>query len=138
MSHTTYQHQYHIVWGTKYRRPFIKPYVKKELSTQIEDIVKKYPALHIVSCNSEEDHVHIQIEIPPSILVSKVVQRIKAETSKGLKKRYRYIDKMYMEGSIWSVGYFSSTVGVDEDVVRRYIERQGEEEKPQQAGLGFS
>ena len=77
LNHSHYQHQYHIVWGTKYRRPFLKEYVKPVLIASINKTLKKYPTLFIESINTDNDHVHIQIEIPPNIAVSSAVQVIK-------------------------------------------------------------
>ena len=70
LNHSVYQHQYHIVWGTKYRRKFLKPYVLRELKKILYATTKKYPTLWIESLNTDEDHVHLQIEIPPNITVA--------------------------------------------------------------------
>lgn len=86
----------------------------------------------------DEDHVHLQIEIPPNIPVSRVVQELKVESSKRLKKKFKFIRKMYLSGSIWSVGYFSSTIGLNETAIRKYIEYQGNQDEPQQVGIEFS
>ena len=59
LSHSVYQLQYHIVWGTKYRRKFIIPAVKQELLHNLYETVKKYPTLHIFSANANRDHVHV-------------------------------------------------------------------------------
>jgi putative transposase len=139
LSHTVYQQQFHIVWGTKYRRKFITPYVKTELSRVIYNFIKTQPTLHIEALNTDRDHVHMQIEIPPNILVSSVVQRLKWISSIKLKKKFSFIKKMYLKHqSIWSVGYFSSTVGLDEEMIHKYIEYQGRKELPTQVKLGFS
>ncbi len=100
--------------------------------------MKKYPTLHVESVNVDEDHVHLQIEIPPNIAVAKVVQVLKTEASRKLKRKFKFIRRMYLDGAIWSVGYFSSTVGLNEELIRRYIEYQGQQELPQQAGFEFS
>ena len=70
--------------------------------------------------------------------ILKAVQIMKAELSIKLKKRFKFIRKMYPDGAIWSVGYFSSTVGLDEELIRRYIEYQGRQDIPQQVGFEFS
>jgi len=137
LNHSTYQHQYHIVWGTKYRRKFLKPYVKSEFIAAIYDVIKKYPTLYIHAVNVDEDHVHLQIEIPPNISVAKTVQVLKARSSVVLKKRFKFIKKMYLEPNIWSVGYFSSTIGINEETIRKYIEHQGRKDLPKQEGFVF-
>lgn len=138
LNHSSYQHQYHIVWGTKYRRKFLKSYVKPELETILRHAMKKYPELHMIAINTDHDHLHMQIEIPPDITVSAVVQQLKSLASAHLKKKYKFIKNMYLDGSIWSVGYFSSTIGLNEQQIRKYIEYQGKEDLPKPAGFEFS
>lgn len=136
LNHSCYQHQYHLVWGTKHRRHWLKEYVKEELITSFYDTIKKYPTLFILAINTNEDHVHLQIEIPPNIAVSDAVQKLKSNSSRHIQKHFRFIRDMYLDwDGIWSVGYFSSTVGLNEEQVRRYIEWQDEKEKPQTTKL---
>ena len=138
LNHSTYRHQYHIVWGTKYRRKYLKEYVKAELLRSLFNTVKKYPTLRIEAVNVDEDHIHMQVEIPPSISVAVAIKQFKVNASIHLKKRFKFIRKMYIDGNIWSVGYFSSTIGLNEDQIRKYIEWQGRRELPQeQEGFGF-
>lgn len=139
LNHSKYQHQYHIVWGTKYRRKYLKEYVKSELLACLFNIVEKYPTLHIEAINVDNDHIHIQIEISPDVRVSDVVQKFKAISSIHLKKKFKFIREMYIEKSIWSVGYFSSTIGLNEEQVKKYIEYQGKKDYPQnQRSFEFS
>lgn len=139
LNHSVYQIQYHLVWGTRYRRHFLKPEsVKKEFISSAYAVEKKYPILHIETINTDLDHVHIQIEIPPSITVAAVVQKIKIESSIRLKKKFKFIKDMYIDGSIWSVGYFVSTIGLDEAKIKRYIEWQGKKDSGKTIKLGFS
>jgi putative transposase len=136
LNHSTYQHQYHVVWSTKYRRKVLKPYVLKELKKCLYTTIKKYPTLWIESMNTDEDHVHLQLEVPPNIAVSDAVGRLKAASSRYLRLRFKFIRDIYIEkDGIWSVGYFSSTIGLNEDQIKRYIEWQGKKDKPQKARL---
>ena len=139
LNHSTYQHQYHIVWGTKLKRPFLTDYVKPVLLKSFNQTIEKYPILHLEIMNVDKDHVHIQIEIPPSVTVSSAVQKLKQRSSIDLQRRFKFIGEMYLEGDgIWSVGYFSSTVGLNEKTIRKYIDDQGRRELPSQAGFEFS
>jgi len=138
LQHATYQHQYHIVWGTKYRRKYLKDYVRGEFAKSLYSTMRKYPTLHLIAMNIDEDHTHIQIEIPPNIPISKAVQVMKVEASKRLKRKFKFIRRMYLDGSIWSVGYFSSTIGLNEKHIQKYIEYQGRQDLSQQAGFEFS
>lgn len=136
LNHSVYRHIYHIVWGTKHRRKWLKPYVKTELKASLFETCKKYPTLFIKAVNTDQDHVHIQIEIPPNIPVSDAVQKLKSHSSMHIQKKFKFIKEMYLEwDGIWSVGYFSSTNGINDEQVRKYIEWQGRKEKPQTTRL---
>ena len=136
LNHSAYRHLYHIVWGTKHRRKWLKPYVKAELKASLYGTCKKYPTLFITAINTDLDHVHIQMEIPPNIPVSDAVGKLKAASSLQIKKKFKFIREMYIEwDGIWSVGYFSSTNGLNEEQVKRYIEWQERKEKPQTTKL---
>ena len=138
LNHSVYQHQYQIVWGTKYRRKYLKDYTKNEFIKSLYATIEKYPTLYLHTANVSEDHVHIQIEIPPSMSVAVAVQKLKQESSRYLKERFRFIREMYIDGNIWSVGYFSSTIGLNEAQIKKYIEYQNKKDLPIQPRLGFS
>jgi putative transposase len=136
LNHSTYQHQYHIVWGTKYRRKILKPYVLLELKKILYATIKKYPTLWIETLNTDDDHVHIQIEIPPNIAISDAVGKLKSASSRYLRSKFRFIREIYLEkDGIWSVGYFSSTIGLNETRIRQYIAWQDKKDKPQKLRL---
>ena len=137
LNHSTYKLQYHIVWGTKYRRKWLKSYVRAALVANLFATCKKYPTLFIQAVNTDEDHVHIQMEIPPSIAIADAVQKLKGASSLALRKQFKFIREMYLEkDGIWSVGYFVSSIGLNEAHIKRYIEWQGRKEaKPQTTKL---
>ena len=85
LNHSVYQTQYHIVWGTKYRRKYLKDYVEPEFKKALYAVIKKYPTLYIHKLATDQDHVHLQIEIPPDLSIARVVQILKIETSIHLK-----------------------------------------------------
>ena len=138
LNHSRYQIEYHLVWGTKYRRKYIKEYTKQELRKYLYQATKKYPTLHISSFNTDDDHVHLQIEIPPDLSIAAVVQRLKSESSAILKKKFRFIRDMYIDGSIWSVGYFVSTIGLNTEAIKKYIANQGKKDQGTTGRFGFS
>ena len=136
LNHSTYQHQYHIVWGTKYRRKILKPYVLTELQKVLYGTVKKYPTLYIQSLNIDQDHIHIQIEIAPNTAVADAVRVLKTASSRHLRNKFKFISNIYIEkDGIWSVGYFSSTIGINEETIRHYIQQQGKQDIPQNGNL---
>jgi len=109
----------------------------------MEEVLKKlreyYPEIEILMVNHDVDHVHILVIIPPKISVSQVVRIIKSNTSRDIKKKFPFLKKVYWgTDGIWSDGYFVSTIGISEEIVRRYIEYQGQEDSGQaQLELGL-
>src|SRR5258708_3772396 len=83
LNHSVYQIQYHIVFRTKYRRKILKPYVKVELIKSFYRIQKRHPDWYFHAINTDEDHVHMQIEFPPSYTIAQVVQELKAVSALG-------------------------------------------------------
>lgn len=91
-----------------------------ELKKILYATMKKYPTLWIEALNTDEDHVHLQIEIPPNIAISDAVSKLKSASSRHLRSKFKFIREIYIEkDGIWSVGYFSSTVGLNEEKVKR-------------------
>ena len=125
LNHSVYQLQYHLVWGTKYRRKFLKHYVRKTLIDSLYKTQKRYPDWFFHKINTGLDHVHILMEIPPKYTVAEVVQKLKSQASVDLKKQFKFIRQIYgVENGIWSDGYFVSSVGLNEDQISKYIEKQ--------------
>ena len=125
LNHSVYQLQYHLVWGTKYRRKILKHYVRSELIKSLYDTQRRHPEWYFHSINTGLDHVHLLIEIPPKYAVANVVRDLKACSCAHLKRRFPFINKIYRKrGSLWSVGYFVSSVGLNENSIRKYIEHQ--------------
>ena len=123
-AHGAYHHQYHIVWIPKYRKKILKGKLKGYIEKRIFEIEEYHPEVKIEKYNIQEDHIHLVIIIPPKYSVSKIVGTIKANTSRDVRRHFDWIKKIYWENVFWSQGFFSSTVGVDEEVIKRDIEFQ--------------
>ena len=136
LNHSTYKLQYHIVWGTKYRYRWLKDYVLTELRKSFAQTLKKYPTLHLLESNADLDHVHVQIEIPPNIAIADAVGRLKSYSSTHLRKAFKFIREIYLEkDGVWSVGYFVSSIGLNEEAIKKYSEWQSRRERPQKTHL---
>ena len=86
------------------------------------NVQKRYPDWYFSKINTGDDHVHILMEIPPKYSIAEVVQKLKSYTCVYLRNRFKFIDNMYDgKGGIWSAGYFVSTVGLNEENIRKYI-----------------
>jgi putative transposase len=95
-------------------------------------MVEYYAVIEILKMNHDRDHIHFLMSIPPKIGVGKVVGIIKANMARDMKKKFPFLREVYWgTESIWSGGYFVSTVGVNEEVIGKYIEAQGREDAGQ-------
>lgn len=131
-NHCVYHCLYHIVFGTKYRRNILNDGVFTYMKKALQKLKEHYPELDIEEINHGEDHLHIMMWIPPKYPVAKAVQIIKTNAARDIKKKFPFIKDVYWgTSSIWSEGYFVSTVGINEKIIRKYIQKQTEEDTGQ-------
>ena len=131
-NHSVYKTQYHIVWPTRFRRKILVKGVDSYLRVKLKEINKYYPDWIYVEIGIGRDHIHIHMIIPPKYAISKVVETIKSNTSRSLRNKFSFLQKVYWDNQgIWSKGYFVSTVGINEKIIREYIKQQGEEDAGQ-------
>ena len=123
-AHGAYHHEYHLVWIPKYRRRVLKGPLKDLLAQKLGAIREYHPEVEITQVSIRPDHLHLVAVIPPKYAVSAIVGKIKANTSREIRHRFPEIKKVYWRHEFWSVGFFSSTVGIDEAVIKRYVEFQ--------------
>ena len=135
ISHCAYHCDYHLVIVTKYRRKVFNEGIFAYFRIKLAEVTEHYPMVKIKEINHDTNHLHILISIPPTIGVGKMVGIIKQNTAKELKQKFPIIRKIYWgTESVWSDGYFVSTVGIDEDIIERYIVSQAKkiQGKPEQ------
>ena len=131
-AHTVYRTQYHIVWITRFRRKILNGGVRAYLETKLQEVRKYYPDWEYIAIGIDVDHIHLHMVIPPKYSVSMVVETIKKNTSRALSLKFRFLENVYWDHEgIWSKGFFVSTVGVNEAVIRRYVEMQAKEDAGQ-------
>lgn len=134
--HCIYSCDYHLILPTKYRREIINPGLFAYLKRKLLEIAEHYPSIFFKTMNHGTDHLHLLVSIPPQMSVGSVVRLIKTNTARKLKQQFPLLQKVYWgTDSIWSEGYFVSTVGINEAVIRRYIELQGKEDAGQTAAV---
>ena len=128
--HCVYLCDYHLVFSTKYRRNVIaNEGIWKYLEQKFYEVTEHYPRLRIKEINHDINHVHILISIPPQMSVGSVVRLLKTNTSRKIKTQFKFLQNLYFgTDGIWSDGYFVSTVGVNTETIKRYIENQGTED----------
>ena len=84
----------------------------------------------IEEMNVQIDHIHLVISIPPKVSVSELMGMLKGKLAIKLFKSYPTLkEKPYWGNHFWARGYFVSTIGLDEDVIKRYVKHQEQEEK---------
>lgn len=128
---------YHIVWIPRYRYKVLVKGVDEYLMTKMDEIRKNYPEIDYIERNIQPDHVHLVVSFPPKYSIAQVVQIIKQNTGRALKDKFEFLrQRYYGRGGIWSAGYFVSTVGLDEEMIKRYVRYQ-EQEDLGQAKLAF-
>jgi putative transposase len=130
-AHGAYHHQYHVVWMPKYRKKILKGELKGYLEKSLFTIQHFHPDVLIEKFSIQPDHVHLIIVIPPKYAVSAIIGKLKANTSREVRTRFPGLKKVYWRNEFWSVGFFSSTVGINEDVIKRYVEFQEKVDKGQ-------
>jgi putative transposase len=123
-AHGAYHHQYHVVWIPKYRKKILKGDLKGYLEKALFTIQQFHPDVVIEKFSIQVDHVHLIVVIPPKYAVSAIIGKLKANTSREVRTRFPWLKKIYWRNEFWSVGFFSSTVGINEDVIKRYVEFQ--------------
>lgn len=129
-AHAVYRCEYHVVIIPRYRfEIFSEVGVKKYLEIKLDEVRKYYPEIEYIERNIQLDHVHMVLSFPPKYSISQVVGIIKQNTGKAMKDEFDFIKKRYYgRGGLWSVGYFASTVGLDEQMIRNYVKYQEKED----------
>ena len=127
-----------MVLVTKYRQKVFNEGVFAYFEERLKEINKHYPEIIYERINHDKDHVHFVVSIPPKMSVGSVVRITKANTSKVMKDKFPFLKEIYWgTDGIWSDGYFVSTVGLNEETIKRYVENQGKEDTGQ-AMLDFA
>jgi putative transposase len=130
-AHGAYHHKYHVVWIPKYRKKILQGKLKEFIEKRLFDVQEYHPDIEIEQYSIQKDHIHLVVIIPPRYSVSGIVGKIKANTSREIRKKFESVKKIYWRNEFWSPGFFSSTVGINEDVIRKYIEFQEKTAKGQ-------
>ena len=126
-NHCVYLCDYHIVLPTKYRHQVITPELWKYLYGKLIEVTKHYPKIYFKEANHDKDHIHLLVSIPPQMTVGSVIRLIKSNTARNIKVQFPILKKHYWGiDSLWSEGYFVSTVGITVEVIKQYIARQGD------------
>jgi putative transposase len=127
LSHSKWECKYHVVWIPKYRKKTLYSQLRKDLGEVFHELARQKES-KVLEGHLQPDHVHMLISIPPKYAVSQVVGYIKGKSAIHIARNYLGQKKNYNGMHFWARGYFVSTVGTDEEVVRAYIREQEKED----------
>lgn len=130
-SHAVYNTQYHIVWTPRYRRKVLVKGIKEYLEKIIRNLDFLDQDIEVKEINVRVDHIHLVIVIPPRIAVAQVIQFVKSQSAKVLKKKFQYLNNVITKPGLWSRGYCVSTIGLNEKRIINYIKHQERDDKGQ-------
>ena len=128
LNHTRWECKYHIVFIPKYRRKAIFGEIRRDLADVFHSLARQKESL-IEEGHLMPDHVHMMISIPPKYAVSQVVGYIKGKSAIHIARTYSGRKKNFVGQHFWARGFFASTVGRDEKVIREYIRHQEQEDR---------
>ena len=128
LSHTKWDCKYHVVFIPKYRRKRIFGKLRGHLGEILHELAKQKQS-RIVEGHLRPDHVHMCISIPPKFSVLSVVGFIKGKSAISIARNFLGRRRNFTGENFWARGYFVSTVGLDEVVVREYIRNQEKEDR---------
>jgi putative transposase len=133
LSHVVYKCDYHIVWTPKYRYRVLFGEVKSLVEEDIKMLCDR-KRVEVIELNVCIDHIHVVVSIPPKISVSTLMGTLKGKLAIKLFKSYPKLKQHpYWGNHFWSRGYFVTTVGVDEEIIRRYVKYQEKEDKKEES-----
>lgn len=128
LSHTMWDCKYHIVFIPKCRRKVLYG----QLRVHLGDVFRKLAGQkesRIEEGHLMPDHVHMLLSIPPKYSVSQVIGFIKGKSAIHLARVYGERKRNFVGQHFWARGFFVSTVGRDEAVIREYIKKQEKEDE---------
>ena len=135
LSHTRWDCKYHVVFIPKRRKKTVFGVLRKHLGGIFRELAR-HKESKVVEGHLMPDQVHMCLSIPPKHAVSNVVGYMKGKSAIAIARNFGGRMKNFTGEVFWARGYFVSTVGLDEEMVRAYIrEQEGEDERIEQMKL---
>ena len=129
LSQTIWHCQYHIVWVPKYRYRILEGAIAVEAENCIRAFSEQQQA-EVVELNIQPDHIHLLVMVPPKVSISDYVGTVKGRTAIRILNRFKQLKKKsYWGNHFWAKGYCVDTVGLNEEMIRKYIKYQEVQEK---------
>ena len=132
LSHVYYKCEYHVVFTPKYRYRILTDSVKMFVEHDIKTICQ-WKEVENEELSIMPDHIHMVCSIPPKVSISDFMGILKGKLAMRIFKAYPELKrKPYWGNHFWAKGYFISTIGLDADMIRRYVKYQEDEEKKEE------
>ena len=132
LSHTIWHCQYHIVWTPKYRFRILEGEVGREVAHCIRAFAQQNQC-ELIELNVQPDHVHLLAMIPPKKSVAHMVGIWKGRTAIRIFNKFSHLkEKPYWGNHFWAKGYCVDSVGLDAEMVRKYVKYQEARERQQE------
>src|SRR5262249_28610937 len=102
---------------------------------RIFESICRWKHWEIIELNIQDDHVHLVLLATPRESVSYIMQLLKGKSSAWMKKKLKRTRSLYDKSSLWARGYFVSSIGLDEQIIRRYVRHQATHHQTTQQSL---
>ena len=123
LTHTRWDCKYHVVFIPKKRQKLIFGAIRKHLGDVFHELAQRQ-GIKIEEGHLMKDHVHMCLSTPPKFSVFNVVGYLKGKSAISIARNFKGRQRNFTGESFWARGYFVSTVGLDEQMVREYIRNQ--------------
>ena len=123
LAHTKWLCKYHIVFAPKYRRKVIYNQIRKDIGEILRELCR-YKGVELLEGHMMPDHIHMMVSIPPKYSVSSVMGYLKGKSALMIFERHANLKYKYGNRHFWGEGYYVSTVGLNEETIRKYIREQ--------------
>ena len=137
LAHSLYECKYHVVFCPKYRYQILQAEVAEYVYQQFYQLCGQKEGVKVLEVNVQADHVHAVLSIPPKYAVSQVMGFLKGKLALRLFDRFPQLRKRYWGQHVWSRGYCVSTVGLDEERIKKYVKWQQQKDAESQQGKLF-
>jgi putative transposase len=129
LSHSLWHCQYHIVFVPKYRFRVLTGGIGTEVTNCVR-LFSSQKGCEIEELNVQSDHVHLIVYIPPKLSISDYMGIVKGRTAIRVFNKFRKLkNKPYFGNHFWARGYCVDTIGLDAEMIRKYVKHQEEQER---------
>ena len=123
LAHTKWLCKHHIVFSPKYRRKIIYNQYRESVGGIIKTLCK-YKGVEIIEGHLMPDHVHLLLSIPPKMSVASFMGYLKGKSSLMIFDKHSNLKYKFGNRKFWAEGYYVSTVGLNEETIKKYIQEQ--------------